>query len=350
MRFPFFYSQTKSIWVEKFRGEQLLSRRRGWIRFFQPQLLSFAKDLAWLLGWGWVHVRGADFVLVTNNLLGAAALILRKLGIIKHFTYLIVDYSPVRFDNPWVEKLYVFLDREVARRADSVWTMALPMLEGRERDGRFKLTDLNYRIAPMGNYADQLLAGGEPAYVPTDLVYLGNPRAQNVRADLLLDVAKILVARGNQFRLIYVGPGDTSALKARVAELGLTNLVVFHGSIAEPLELERFLAKCGIGLAPYDPNLPGNFSKFADPAKIKTYLGCGLPVITTDVPEFAREVAVQGAGQLSAFTADAFADHIANYWSNPHLYREARKQALGMGREFSWPRIFDRLMREEGTL
>ena len=348
IRFPFFYSITKAIWIEKFAGQNLLSQRLSWIRFYQPQLLSFAKDILWLMTVGWVHVLGSDFVLVSDNLLGFAALILRKLGIIKRFTYLIVDYSPRRFQNSLVEKLYVYLDRLVATHADSVWTMNRGMLEARERDGRINLTDVNYLIASMGNYSKDLFAKGEPPYRKRDLVYMGNGNAKNVRADLLLDVARLLQDRGEDYRLIFICPNSTmDSLRQKAQQLNLGEHVVFHGAIPGAMDLERFLAGCGIGLAPYDPTLKDNFSKYGDPGKIKSYLGCGLPVISTDVPVIAHDLQATGAGRIAEFSVDGFAKQILDLWSSEQTFLKARAQARQMGEKFSWPAIFDRLLADE---
>lgn len=348
IKFPFAISHTKSIWIEKWSGERLLWRKRSLVRFFQPQLLSFAKDFVWLMTIGWPHVVGSDFVLVTNNLLGLAALILRKLGLIKSFTYLVVDYSPRRFSQGWAERMYVYLDRLIATKADSVWTMNLEMLAGRERDGRFSLSDVNYRIAPMGNYAHVTFSSGAPPFDPHKLIFIGNPTAKNVRADLLLDAAAEIAKSTRDFKLIFVGPGSPAALIDRARQLGLEDRVEFKGPIPDAIELEHYMAGCGIGLAPYDPNLAGNFSNFADSAKIKTYLGCSLPVITTAVPPIAKDVEANGAGLVAKFSATDFASKIQGLWSDRSRYDQSRSAALKMGREFSWPRIFDRLLREEG--
>ncbi len=349
IKFPFFYSATKSIWIEKFQAEKLVSRRRSWIRFFQPQLLSFLKDFLWLMLVGWRHIRGAEFVLVSDNLLGFAAWILRALGVIPRFTYLVVDYSPRRFANPLVEWLYLKLDRLVATRADSVWTMSLAMLEGRERDGKLRLQDVRYRLAPMGNQADVLFRNGDVSHDMRQLVYLGNPNAKNVRADLLIEMAHVLKQHGELFRLTFVGPGDTTELRRMAKELEVEDVVEFKGSIATSEELDHFLSHLGVGLAPYDPGLKDNFSKYADPAKIKNYLGCGLPVITTTVPQIAQDVVSRGAGLIAEFSAVDFARQVQTLWHGD-AYKGYRARAISMGQDFTYSKIFQRLLEEEGLI
>jgi glycosyltransferase involved in cell wall biosynthesis len=350
IRFPFFHSITKAIWVDEFSGGQFLSRKLSWIRFYRPEILSFFKDFIWAITYGIRFSAGSDFVLVTNNLLGFAAWILRSLGLIKKFTYLVIDYSPTRFKNPLIEKIYVLLDKFVAYRADSVWTMSQAMLEGRDRDGKLEMSKVHFRVSPVGNNSDKLSSQELNQFIKKDLVFVGNPNALNVRADLLLDMAFELKKRGHQFRLRFVGPGDTSALKAMALQLGISDLMVYRGPIPDALDLDRFLATCGIGLAPYDPNLVGNFSRFADPAKIKTYLGASLPVITTSVPPNARELEESGAGRIAEFSASAHADCVEEIWSSDEHYHKMRSASLKLGLSYSWTSIFDRLLQEEKIL
>ena len=348
VKFPFAMSDTKSIWVEKYRGETRIYKSQSWIRFFKPELVSYAKDMLWLFTVGWRHVAGAEFVLASNNLLGLGALVLRKLGLVSKFAYLIVDYSPIRFSNPWVERLYIYLDRLVATSADSVWTMSMPMLEAREHAGRLKMAEVRWRLAPMGNNADVIFANGDVPHDPRLLMYVGNTKATNVRPDFLLDVAFQLKKAGETFSLVYVGPGSTDHLVEKARTLGIEEYVRFRGTIPEAIDLERYLAGGGIGLAPYDPHLKNNFSRYADPAKIKTYLGCGLPVLSTDVPSIAQELESRGAGFVTEFTPEAFATNIQKLWNDPKLYDQMRRSAIEMGLEYSWSRIFDRLVRDEG--
>lgn len=350
LRFPFFISNTKSIWIEHYDGETLVSRRRSWIRFYKPQILSYAKDFMWLMLVGWRDVAGSDFVIATNCLMGLAALIFRRLGLIRRYTLMLIDFSPVRFSNPLIERIYVFLDSYVSRNADSLWPIKASMLDGRVDAGRIKRDQVPFFEAPMGTYSHIIFADGEPAYNKRDLVYVGATKNKNVRADFLLEVGKVLRDRGEKFRLIFVGPGATQHLEEMAKKLNIMDCAVFKGSIPDLIDLERFVATCGIGLAPYDPYWKENFSQFADPGKIKNYLGCGVPVVSTEVPPIAKELQAQGAGVIADMQPGAFADAIQRYWNDEATYKKARKQARRMGEQFTWPSIFDRLMEQEGLI
>ncbi len=349
VRFPFFNSQTASIWVEHWDGKKKLSRRRSLVRFYKPELLSFMKDFMWVMTVGWWEVRGADIVICTNNLMGFAGLILRSLGIVKRVNYMMIDYTPQRFGNPVVEKIYRILDRLVTTKADAVWPISVTMLDGRVKAGYVRYDEVKKIVeAPMGTYSHIVFANGAPAYDKRHLVYVGNASGKNVRADVMVDVAGELRDRGEKFKMTFVGGGSTTHLQARVAELKLENHVEFIPPIPGIIDLERYLATCGLGLAPYDPYLKDNFSKFADPGKIKNYLGCALPVISTTVPPIAEELEQTGAGKVADLTPKDFADKIMAYWNDDAGYVRARKEALRLGERYTWPAIFDKMMEQEG--
>jgi len=64
----------------------------------------------------------------------------------------------------------------------------------------------------------------------------------------------------------------------------LDNYFKIYGSINNHITIEKILMSCGIAIAPYSSIDKNNFSFYADPGKVKFYLGCGLPIVITDVP------------------------------------------------------------------
>jgi glycosyltransferase involved in cell wall biosynthesis len=349
IRYPFNNSITKSIWIEHYDGEKLISKKRSWIRFYRPEPVSFAKDVLWTLTVGAWLLRGSDFVIASTNLMGFTAYILKKLGIIKRYTFLMVDYSPVRFKNPIIEWIYRKVDRIATINADSVWPIRLSMLEGRVDAGRFKKEEVKKIIeAPMGTYSELIFRNGEPAYNKHHLVYIGNGNAKNVRADIMVDMAAELRNMGEKFKLILIASGSTENLRKKVKDLNLEEFVQFQPLIPSSIDLEKFVSKCGVGLAPYDPYLNDNFSKFADPGKIKNYIGCGLPVLTTVVPPIAREIESTGAGKIADLTGKDFADKARVLWADDAAYRRSRQAARELGSQYDWNQIFNRIMTAEG--
>jgi glycosyltransferase involved in cell wall biosynthesis len=104
-------------------------------------------------------------------------------------------------------------------------------------------------------------------------------------------------------------------------------------------DVVSLLAKGGVAIAPYCPSDANSFTFYSDPGKIKVYLGCGLPVVLTDVPPIARAVEREGAGRIAAYEAKALAEQVAFVMRSPD-YERFRARAAEMGRRYAWPLVF----------
>lgn len=111
--------------------------------------------------------------------------------------------------------------------------------------------------------------------------------------DIIFDAAGLLAKAfpGIQVEVIGAGP-DQSYYKQRAKTCPVK--VNFHGLVREEI-VERVLSDCSIGLAPYVPD-PSNVSFYGDPAKVKWYLGFGLPTIITDVFALSKKLREDGVG------------------------------------------------------
>jgi glycosyltransferase involved in cell wall biosynthesis len=106
------------------------------------------------------------------------------------------------------------------------------------------------------------------------------------------------------------------------------------------MEIERQLANSALAVAPYVPD-ELSFTRYADPGKLKTYLACGLPIVMTDVPEFAKTVVAAGAGTIVPYETEALAAAITGYLTDPLALDKARVAAASFAQNFDWERIFD---------
>lgn len=143
----------------------------------------------------------------------------------------------------------------------------------------------------------------------------------------LIDACRLLRQDGVRFRCVIVGSGDEQdALRARIADLGLTGLVSLEGPRPqrEVIELVRsaavFAAPCIVGR---DGNRDGL------PTVLLEAMALGTPCVSTDVtgiPEVVRDghtglcVAQEAAGPL----ADALGSLLANSDKRVRLARNAR--------------------------
>ncbi len=150
----------------------------------------------------------------------------------------------------------------------------------------------------------------------------------------------MLTAKIKDFTFVCVGGGDVDYLKQEVKKSGLEKYFEIIGRMQDMEKVEKILLSCGVAVAPYYPEDKNNFSYYADPGKVKIYLGCGLPVVITDVPPVARSVVRHKAGLLAEYNAKDVAMQIQCIISSEQTYRKFQKNALRFGKECEWRVIY----------
>jgi len=103
--------------------------------------------------------------------------------------------------------------------------------------------------------------------------------------------------------------------------------------------IEEIISKCRVGVAPYFPD-PNSFTWYADPGKPKVYLGCGVPVIITRVPEVAFEIEEKGAGIVINYDKDDFTNAMLTLLTDDDVYLQYRQRAMDFASEYTWDNIF----------
>jgi glycosyltransferase involved in cell wall biosynthesis len=194
----------------------------------------------------------------------------------------------------------------------------------------------------MGAWLDRVATTSPDGFARRRVVYLGHlvPR-QGV--EMLLEAISLL----DDVSADIVGTGPLEGtLRDRARTLGIVDRVHFHGFVADHRDVERLLAESSVAVAPYAPSAD-SFTRYADPGKLKAYLAAGLPIVLTDVPPNAHELAEEAGAELAAFEAAAIAAAVARALASPDGWRERRAAALDYGRRFDWarllPDVLDRL-------
>jgi glycosyltransferase involved in cell wall biosynthesis len=82
-----------------------------------------------------------------------------------------------------------------------------------------------------------------------------------------------------------------------------------------------------------------SFTQYADPAKLRGYTAAGLPVILTNVPPNAEELAREAGAEIVPFRAEKIAAAIDRLLADPDEWRRRRAAALAYSRAFDWSRI-----------
>lgn len=283
----------------------------------------------------------ADVYIGFNNLVCLRGLTARAAGRVGKVAYWAVDFVPDRFGAGPLTQVYDRLDAHVCRSVDHRFEVSRAALDGRNQ--RHGLTAAApAAVTPMGAWLDRVPRTTPDGAARRRVVWIGH-MVERQGVGRLVDALGVLAARGVAFEAELAGRGpEEEALRAAVARHGIEDRVRFLGYVSDHQRLEAILAGATVGVAPYDTQVE-SFTRYADPAKLKAYLAAGLPIVTTDVPPNAHEVAERGGGEVVPFEAEALADALARAL-DPATWSARREAALGLAAEYDWGVIVGRAL------
>lgn len=318
--------------------------RRRTVRLPSRPPLTFPLDLFVPL-----HAPRVDGWFAYNNLCCARGLLERRRGRVGKVVYWAVDFVPDRFGagSPltWA---YDVSDRYCCEHADVRVDLSQAALDARdERHGLAPADGAPRVVAPVGAWLDRVPTCSEDALSRRHVVFIGH-LVERMGVDTVIEAAATLAERGTDVTVDIAGRGPLEQqLRATVEQRGLADRLRFHGFISDHRQLERFLAEAAIGLAPYSTTVE-SFTRFADPSKLKSYLAAGLPILLTDVPPNAAELASAGGAQVLPDDPLAFADAIERLLDSPDEWLRRRRAALEYAQQFDWSHIVERVLTAAG--
>jgi glycosyltransferase involved in cell wall biosynthesis len=274
-----------------------------------------------------------------NNLEAARGLAQRGLGRAGTVVYWAVDFVPDRFGHGALTRVYDRLDAFVCRHVDLRVDLSQAALAGRNERHGFRDGDTApAAVAPIGAWLDRLPTTPEDGWRARRVIFLGHlvPR-QGVGT--LIEALAVLADRGVEFEAKIAGRGPLEEeLRLEVARHGVSDRVRFVGFLSEHPEVERFVASASVAVAPYDAEAD-SFTRYADPSKLRSYTAAGVPVVLTDVPPNARELADEAGAEVVGVTAEELAAGIERALGSPDGWRARRDAALRYSRRFDWNEI-----------
>ena len=336
--FPFGSNPDKFIRVDRYAEGRLIRQTRSMFRLKLPEPLAYAKDFFYAVWYAWRFGRSADVLVAGDNLLTLAASLVN----VKRLVYYMIDYTPVRYANRALNRIYCWVDRLAATRATQVWPLTEEMIRARFNAGQLDERNVRYQVVPYGCTIVEG-GGGDRKQV----IYMGGVEKQK-GAELFVPFALELKKRVPDFRFVIVGGGkDVPALREEIQKAGLQEQVTVHGFVEAMEDVLALLAKAGVAIAPYLPSDKNSFTFYSDPGKIKTYLGCGLPIVLTDVPPIAKTLVSEGIGKTAAYDATDFAEKVAEMMNTPD-YNMLRTRVQDFGRRFEWNVVFEKAFENGG--
>lgn len=228
-----------------------------------------------------------------------SGVIAKYLGWVSQVVFYTPDYTNRRFQNSTVNTLYHAIDVFAARHADQVWCVSQKIVTVRKEQG--VSTDRLYFVPNSPSL--RLIGKMSDHKRPDKLVMVGNV-IPTVDYSFIIGAIEKLHNTYPMLTLSIVGTGEyAKALQDDVHKRNLTRSIHFLGTLSHE-NIIRLLKKSGIGIALYTGKYETNY--FGDSMKIREYLACGLPVMTTDVVETANIVREFHAGEIITIQESSF--------------------------------------------
>jgi glycosyltransferase involved in cell wall biosynthesis len=330
---PFHHGRVSGALMESYREGGLKEVRRGPAR---PSSIwsQLPRDLATNLLFFWRGER-LDCLVALDNLNAFAAILLRRLGRTRRVVYYVIDHTPDRFDNGLLNRAYAWVDRFCCRHADHVWVLSSRMEKAKLERGARAASLVR---TPIGVEASHLGKGAARPR-PHSLVVVSY-LAKSKGIQLVLEAMPEVLKKVPKATLTIFGTGPyEDELKAQASRLKLGKHVIFAGFVKSHADLLKRLGGFQVGVAPYAEE-KGNYSFWADPAKPKEYLACGLPVVITKVPEIAETIDCAPMGLAVEYDRDALAQACIRLLTNRTFYSLCRRNALAAAKKWDWETIF----------
>ena len=341
---PLPYSEdTRTVFKHYVRGTLQEVRFGKTLRI--PDLARYVKDV--LSTWSWVYRvdRPLDFLIGANTLNAATGVWLRRARRVRTSILYSIDYIPYRFSNPLLNSLYHKLDKFCLMNCDYIWNLSSVMREAREARGIDIKNSAPQITVPEGVHFNETNRLSIDQIDRHKIVFLGHLRKYQGLGVLLNAMADV-VKEIPMASLLIIGKGELEhEIRMQASQLGLQKHVTLTGYIESHKTIDEMMARCAIGVAPYEPD-PLSYTFYTDSAKIKRYMVCGLPVITTAVASNSDLIAERHLGTVPAYNKKALASALIQFLKDDKLFRECRANAIDYASTIDWTNIFDRALSQ----
>ncbi len=304
-------------------------------------VVDFFMTIMWV-----IRLRGTyDVYIGVDPLNCVSGLVLRSLGLVKCVIFYSIDFTPIRFPQKVLDGLYHAIESLCVRFSDMRWDISPRIAEGREKFLGINVSDFPVTVVPVGMW-EKDIAGSNTNFDAHRIVFVGHLlRKQGVQK--ALEALSMVKKKVKDISFLIIGGGEEEkSLKRLVSKLHLGKNVEFTGWMWDQEGIRKLLLDCAFAVATYDPRgaQEDNFTYYADPTKIKTYLSCGLPVIMTNVPYNAGDLVRRGCAIVVDYDEKAIAKVLIDLLTDKKKLETMRKSAIKIAREFTWEKIFEHVI------
>jgi len=320
--------------------ESIFTKRFPKIRM--PYLIAKARDALFSLYYTIKAARQSkcmfDIFIGIDCLNAFAGIVLRKLGITKRVIFYPVEYATNRFDDRLKNLAYQKLVQYATRHSDLVWNVSSRIAR---YSNQFTVSGNKNLIVPHGYNPPPLEPKIDFSLNPKHkkLVYVGG-LGPEVGLPLVLKSLPEIIKRVPDVRLYVIGHGSKEHLNAleRLTRLHKLEQHVHYLGVLPNEKVLDFLRQCDVGIATISP-MP-SWARFADMSmKVKEYLACGLPVVTTDVVGQGEVIRKNQAGVTIDFTVKEMVEATVRLLTDKTFYKKCQANTRSLVTEFTWKRI-----------
>ena len=305
---------------------------------------DFFQVILWVLTKSGTH----DLFIGVDNLNCSAGLFLKKIGKVKKVVFYTMDFVPLRFENRLLNCIYHEIEAICVKKADEVWNVSPRMAKGREKYLGIPEKKYPQRFVPVGIWNDRIKKRPFEQIEKNQILFVGHLSTEKQGVQIVLEALTLVKQEIKEIKFLIVGGGlYGDFLKNRVKELDLDKNVVFTGWIKDREKLDQMISESAIAVATYKPEkkILRNFTYFADPYKLKDYLGAGLPVVLTDISYNAKEIAEKECGIIVKYEVNEIARAIIRLISNQETLKKYRLNALNYARKLDWMNVYDKVFK-----
>lgn len=212
----------------------------------------------------------------------------------------------------------------------------------------FNISKKNFpqKIVPIGVWSEDIKKRPFEDVKKHQIFFIGH-LLEKQGVQLILEAMPSIIKQIEDAHFLIVGGGEYEEyLKKLVNELHIQEHVTFGGWVKERKKIDEMISESAIAVAAYKPEKEKlyNFTYYADPTKLKDYLGSGVPIVLTDVSYNAKEIAEKKCGILVEYNKEEIAKSIITLLHNEKVLQNYRNNALLYAKSFDWEEIFTRTL------
>lgn len=282
-----------------------------------------------------------DLAVACDSLTFLSVLFFRKIGLVKKSVYYSIDFVEQRFQNKVLNSIFHFIDRLALTNSEVNWVVSKEMVTARKKYGVNIDKCAPFKVVPIGYRLSEIKVRDASKVKLENLVVCGTLR-ESAGTDIIIKAIPI-IRKESKVNVTFAGGGDTKPYKELAKSLGVLPFVKFMGRIKTHKEMVEIMTSGSVGLAPYQPT-PGSISFNSDPGKIKLYLCCGLPVITTSIATSSKVITKTSAGVVTGFSEAEFARGVLKIIGDKRTYAKYKGNAVKLSHEYDVDRIFEKVL------